>query len=357
MNVAPNSSLSAIQFQQGGNAAPTPLLSQLALDSQVPPIIDGCGRRIDHLRISVTSVCNLRCLYCRPLARACDRTESLSDQKRLDLVRYLHENRGLHQVRLTGGEPLLHPSIVSLIAGIRSAAPGLSVAMTTNGAGLKSIAQDLLSAGLDRLNVSLDTIDPQRYRALTGGCVQDVLDGIDRAIAVGFPKPKVNTVVLKDHNDDQLIELVDWALQRGIEIRFLEAMPIGPAADFNRAHYLPASSIKSILASKYQLAPTGRLPGETAMRFVADYGAWRGTIGIIAPMSEPFCGQCRRMRLTADGKLFPCLLDSRFVDLKPCWTNEVFVPGVVDALLEQAVSGKRLAGPRQQVTSMVKLGG
>ncbi len=323
----------------------------------VRPLIDGHGRTLDHLRLSVTSHCNLRCLYCRPGPGAGARRADLTDAQRLELVADLYAHRGLRQLRLTGGEPLLHDTIVSLVADLRLAAPMLSLAMTTNGFGLARLAHSLRSAGLDRLNVSLDTIDPERYRALTGGRVENVIRGLDAAIDAGFAPPKLNTVVLAGHNDDQLIELVEWAVDRSLEIRFLEAMPIGPAAEFNRNHFVPAHTIKRRLESHFQLRPLRRTPGETAARYTVENAVRTGVVGIIAPVSESFCGQCRRMRLTADGKLFPCLLDSRYVDLSVCWQQGVYAPDLAERMIQRAIADKRATGSTRQETAMIALGG
>jgi len=320
-------------------------------------MIDGHGRTIDHLRLSVTSACNLKCLYCRPGTGSSKCRSNLSDTQRLEFIEYLYERRGLRQLRLTGGEPLLHKSIVELVARIRNAAPNLSLAMTTNGQTLSKFAIDLRRAGLDRLNISLDTLDPQRYESLAGGRVDRVIRGIDAAIDAGFPPPKLNSVVLRGYNDEQLVNLTEWAFERSMEIRFLEAMPIGPAAYFNRRYFVSASEIRKILADRYHLTSIPRNRGETATRFHAVRSAVGGTIGIIAPMSESFCGQCRRMRLTADGKLFPCLLDSRYQDISPCWQHSAFQVNWADELIDQSIAGKKLTGEFQQESAMVTLGG
>lgn len=329
-----------------------------SLDRASPrPLIDGHARVIDHLRLSLTSACNLHCLYCRPQAAARHGSRDLSDDQRLDLIRFLHDSYGLAQLRLTGGEPLLHRSLVTLIARIRCTFPALAIAMTTNGGQLKSMAAALRRAGLDRLNISLDSMDPATYRTLTGGQLAPVLDGIDAAVAAGFPPPRLNAVVLAGINDHQLPGMVTWAVQRGLELRLLEAMPIGPAASFNREHYVPARRFKDILQQQVELTPLPRRSGETATRFAVRTGALRGTIGIIAPVSESFCGQCRRIRITADGRLFPCLLDSRFVEIAPCWGETGFLPDEAHDRIAHAVAGKRAAGPLKQHTAMVALGG
>ncbi|QDV89521.1 Cyclic pyranopterin monophosphate synthase [Phycisphaerae bacterium RAS2] len=320
-------------------------------------LVDAHGRVIDHLRLSLTSACNLHCLYCRPQAAALRGPRDLSDNQRLDLIRFLHDSYGLSQLRLTGGEPLLHHSLVALIDRIRNAVSALAIAMTTNGVRLNAMAPALRHAGLDRLNISLDTVDPATYRALTGGELAQVFDGIDAAMAAGFPPPRLNAVVLAGINDHQLPVMIRWAMQRGLEIRLLEAMPIGPAASFNREHFVPARRFQDMIRSHFELTPIPRQPGETAMRFTALAGGLRGTIGIIAPLSESFCGQCRRIRITADGRLFPCLLDSRFVELAACWNQAGFLPDEAHDRLAHVVAGKRATGPLQQNAPMVALGG
>lgn len=324
---------------------------------QPRPLIDGQGRTIDHLRLSVTSACNLRCLYCRPSPQGVSCEKDLTDDQRMEIVEYLYARRGLRQLRITGGEPLLHASVVSLIARIRKSAPALSLAMTTNGLRLASMARALRRAGLDRLNVSLDTIDPIRYRSLTGGCVDDVIRGIDAAFAAGFPPPKLNAVVLTGTNENRIVELAQWAFRRSLEIRFLEAMPIGPAAQFNRRHFVPASRIRRGLESRFVLRPIPRNPGETAARYRAESSDQSGILGIIAPISESFCGQCRRMRLTADGRLFPCLLDTRSVHLSDCWRDGRLNVERVDDRIGAAIGGKKSKGLFQQDLPMIALGG
>lgn len=324
---------------------------------QPRPLIDGQGRTIDHLRLSVTSACNLRCLYCRPSPHGASCGNDLTDDQRLQIVEYLYVRHGLRQLRLTGGEPLLHSTIVSLIMRIRQSAPALALAMTTNGFRLASMARALRDAGLDRLNISLDVIDPVRYRSLTGGCLDDVVRGIDAAVIAGFPPPKLNAVVLAGINESELVDLAHWAFRRSLEVRFLEAMPIGPAARFNRAHFVPASRIRRRLESRFVLSPMPRNSGETAARYWAESPDQSGILGIIAPISESFCAQCRRMRLTADGKLFPCLLDARSVHLSDCWQDGRLIAKRVDDCIEAAVRGKKANGLLRQDSPMIALGG
>ncbi|MCG3128165.1 MAG: Coenzyme PQQ synthesis protein E [Phycisphaerae bacterium] len=338
-------------------------------------LIDRCGRHIDHLRVSVTSACDLRCSYCRPSVRPHESNPALSDAQRVELIACLHQRFGLSQLRLTGGEPLLHPGLVDLIANLRSRLPDIGLAMTTNGQRLATSAALLRRAGLDRLNISLDSLDPRRYAQITGGRLAPVLEGIDAARAAGFPPPRINCVVLRGVNDFEIVSLADWCLRRDLEARFLEAMPIGPAAADNIARFVPASQIRAALATRYRLTPLTAEPGQTAQRYRAESlvfttpgttartpantpdAANTGVIGIIAPVSEPFCSGCRRMRLTADGRLFPCLLDARSTDLRAAWLGDRLSPRLVEQRVLSAVEHKQPAGPKLQSVSMITLGG
>lgn len=321
-------------------------------------LIDRHGRRIDHLRLSVTAACDLRCLYCRPPgnpdAGPCG--AALTDAQRVELVRFLVERYGLRQVRITGGEPLVYPRVVSLVESLREAVPDISLAMTTNGRLLSDNCRELRRAGLDRLNVSLDSLDPERYRHLTGGRVEDVMRGLDAAVQAAFPPPKINTVVLRDVNDREVIHLARWAIARGSEIRFLEAMPIGPARAFNERVFVSAAEIRRTLTGAFDLMPRQPAPGETARCFTATSGGLSGIIGTIAPVTEPFCGSCRRIRVTVDGRLFACLLDDAFIDLKPAWPAGRFDPAQAMTLLQSAAAAKPPRG-REQSAAMVRLGG
>ena len=321
-------------------------------------LIDGCGRTIDHLRLSVTSTCDLRCAYCRPNGHANARSSSgsLTDEQRVEFVRFLHEWYGLTQVRITGGEPLLYRGVTRLVAELRRAIFELELAITTNGRLLYDKGFELFHAGLDRLNVSLDSLKPERYHQITGANIEGVLNGIESARFVGFRTLRINTVVLRGVNDDEIIDLSIWALARGLEIRFLEAMPIGPAADFNRSAFVSGAEVKAILARRFQLNHLRRKPGETARRFRATCRGADGIIGLIAPITEPFCSACRRIRLTAEGILYPCLLDNRSVDMRPAWSNSGLSPGKADKLIRLAVAAKGPHGS-SQATQMVTLGG
>ncbi|UCG33906.1 MAG: radical SAM protein, partial [Phycisphaerales bacterium] len=276
---------------------------------------DGCGRRVDQLRVSVTPQCELRCTYCRPHRHVATDRRPLSDEHRLEFIRFLHERWDLSQVRITGGEPLCHPSLVSLVASLRDAMPAVSIAVTTNGRLLRRYAAALRQAGLARLNVSVDSLDPRTYRRITGGDLEPVQAGLDAAEEAGFPPPKVNTVVLRGLNDKEVPSLARWALTHGREIRFLEAMPIGPAAESNRQRFVSGDEVLGLLEAEFDLTALAGRPEGTARRYRAIGNGCTGVVGLIKPVSEPFCVGCGRIRLTADGRLYPCLLDPTCVDI------------------------------------------
>ena len=321
-------------------------------------LVDGCGRPIDHLRLSVTSKCELRCVYCRPARDAClqEHSGQLTDDQRLEFVEFLHHRFGLAQVRITGGEPLLYPGVVSLVARLKRAVPDVQLAMTTNGRRLYQKGFELYHAGLDRLNVSLDSLDPARYRRITGASIGPVLDGIESACFVGFPPPKINTVVLRGFNEDEIADLAIRAWSWDSEIRFLEAMPIGPAAEANRRAFVSGAQIEAKLAERFDLEPIPGETGETARRFRASSDSNRGIIGLITPVTEPFCAGCRRMRLTASGRLYPCLLDDRSTDIRAAWSGGGFCAQEAARLIRTAVMGKQARGSTQ-LSPMIMIGG
>jgi len=320
-------------------------------------LIDGFGRKIDHLRLSLTSACDLNCVYCKPDRGARpDPQTGFTDEQRITLVHHLHQRYGLAQVRITGGEPLVYPRTVSLIAGIRDALPDITIAMTTNGRLLYRKGFELRNAGLTRLNISLDSLDPKRYCELTGGRLEDVLRGIDSVLFLGFPPPKINAVVLRGVNDGDIVPLAAWGIARGLEVRFLEAMPIGPAAAINQQGFVSVVEVLEILSKRFSIEALPRGAGETAKLYRISDGDATGIIGTIGSVSEPFCTDCRRIRVTAEGRLYPCLLDHRSTDLTAAWRDGVLDPELLDRALQTSLSGKSLFGGRQ-TTSMVTLGG
>lgn len=275
------------------------------------------GRTIRYLRISLTDRCNLRCRYCMPAGRVpWLPAERLLSPDELERVVRAAAAAGVRKVRLTGGEPLVRPGVVDLIARLRRI-PGLAeIAMTTNGTLLAPSAAALRRAGLDRLNVSLDTLRPDRFATLTrGGALADVLAGLEAAAAAGFPI-KLNTVAMRGVNEDELADLARFGLERGWEVRFIEYMPIGCGAADWRRRFLPAEEIARRLEEA--LGPLEAVEdggSDPASRYRVAGGA--ACVGIIASISRPFCRGCDRLRLTADGRVRSCLLREGEVDLRP----------------------------------------
>ncbi|KKL85044.1 hypothetical protein LCGC14_1958660 [marine sediment metagenome] len=262
------------------------------------------------LRISVTDRCQLRCPYCMPpegIAK-CDHSEVLRFEEILRFVRVLNDRFALTKVHLTGGEPLLRPGILELVAML--AAEGLGdLAMTTNGLQLAEMAGGLRRAGLDRVNVSLDSLDGGTYQRLSrGGSPLPVMAGIRAARDSGLDPVKLNAVILRGLNDAEVVPLARWALDNGCHVRFLELMPIGCAKEIFQQRFVPATEIRAKLAEAFDLAPLAARAGQSSRNFLAsDAVGRRGIVGLISPQTQPFCRECRRLRLTSTGRLVSCL--------------------------------------------------
>ncbi len=281
-------------------------------------LVDTYGRVAQDLRVSVTDRCSFRCTYCMPAEGLpwIPRAEMLTDEELLRLVG-VFVSAGVTQVRLTGGEPLLRRSIIDLVAGIADLQPRPSIAMTTNGAGLARVAAGLKDAGLDRVNVSLDTIDTEQFMALTRrDRLTDVIEGLAAAADAGLTPVKVNAVAMRGVNDDTVVDLLAWCLERGYELRFIEQMPLDAQHGWDRSVMVTADEIRARLGSRFTLspAPWGDRGSAPAQRFLVDGGP--ATVGIIASVSAPFCSACDRVRLTADGQVRNCLFSERETDLR-----------------------------------------
>jgi cyclic pyranopterin phosphate synthase len=261
------------------------------------------------LRISLTDQCALRCLYCRPQPGPAGE-RSRAQLTRADILRFVTVARatlGVAKVRLTGGEPLLRADLLDIVAAL--AGLGLpDLALTTNGQALAALAAPLRAAGLGRINVSLDSLAADTFAHMRqGGELALTLQGIDAALAAGLAPVRINTVVMRGINDHEVDAIVDFALARGCEPRFIELMPSGLApADFQR-WFVPSAEVRTRLARRYPLVPEAYVPGSSSRRFAITTGAGTGHVGFISPGSHPFCAGCRRLRLTADGRLLGCL--------------------------------------------------
>jgi len=263
---------------------------------------DQFGRTIDYLRISITDLCNYRCMYCMPKEGVCKLTHEdiLSHEEIIEIAKAATE-LGIRKIRVTGGEPLIRKNVVSLIRALGSL-PGVEdLAITTNASLLAPIAMDLKEAGLKRVNISLDTLNEEKFRYITrGGHLQDTLDGIRAAAECGM-KIKINTVLVGGFNVDEIPALADLTRKYDLELRFIELMPIGHTHPFGKEAYVSDSIVSDYLPD---LKSVHREDG--VARVYSLWGA-KGKIGLISPLSNHFCTECNRIRLTADGHLKPCL--------------------------------------------------
>lgn len=266
---------------------------------------DGYGRKIEYLRMSVTDACNLKCVYCMPPdgMKECPCRQAMSADEFVEIARAA-ASLGMKKLRITGGEPLIRSDIVPLVRRLGEI-PGIEdMSLTTNATLLAPIAKELFEAGIHRINISLDTLDAQKYEKITrGGHLADALDGIRAAFEAGMSPVKFNTVLIGGFNDDEIEALAALTLHYPVQLRFIELMPIGDTkGEFSPEAYLPDSTV---LAKLPQLEP---VPSEkhTVARLYKLPGAV-GEIGLISPLSNHFCAECNRLRLTADGCLKPCL--------------------------------------------------
>ncbi|WP_030242239.1 GTP 3',8-cyclase MoaA [Streptomyces sp. NRRL S-350] len=310
------------------------------------PLVDRFGRVHTDLRVSLTDRCNLRCTYCMP-AEGLDwlpRDGVLGDDEVVRLVRIAVERLGVASVRLTGGEPLLRRGLTGLVA--RLAALGVDLSLTTNGIGLARTAVGLREAGLGRVNVSLDTLRPERFAAITRrDRLADVLAGLAAAKAAGLGPVKVNAVPVRGTNEDEIVPLAEFAVEHGYRMRFIESMPLDAQGAWDRTAMVTAQEILAALGKRFDLVPVGRHGSAPAEE-------WRiaGTdavVGVIASVTRPFCGGCDRVRLTADGQLRNCLFATEESDLRALLRG-----GADDAAVEAAwrasVAGK---GPGHAIGS------
>lgn len=300
---------------------------------------DACGRDINYLRLSITDRCNLRCHYCLPPGGVALKSHAdiLRYEELLTLVRVAVE-LGIVNFRVTGGEPLVRRGVVNFIADV-AAIPGVEdLALTTNGQLLAGMAAPLKAAGLRRVNVSLDTLRPWRYRSLTrGGQLQAVLAGLEAALAAGLHPVKVNCVVMRGVNDDEIAEFADLSRDRPLHVRFIELMPLGHASGAGPDSLVTSAEIRERLAAAVPV-DKAEVTGHGPARYYRLPGA-EGTVGFISPMTEHFCPGCNRLRLSADGRLYPCLAFTSEVDVRGplrAGATEAELAG----LFRQALAGK-----------------
>ncbi len=282
-------------------------------------LIDTYGRVATDLRVSLTDKCNLRCTYCMPEEglKWLGKSELLSDDEIVRLIRIAVTDLGITEVRFTGGEPLLRPGLVSIVEQCAALTPRPKMSLTTNGIGLKRTAIALKAAGLDRVNVSLDTLRPDVFKTLTRrDRHHDVLDGMAAAREAGLNPVKVNTVLMPGLNDDEAPELLAWAVENDYELRFIEQMPLDAQHGWKRDGMITAGDILQSLRTRFTLTEEGDTErgSAPAERWLVDGGPHR--VGVIASVTRPFCQACDRTRLTADGQVRNCLFAREETDLR-----------------------------------------
>lgn len=272
---------------------------------------DSFGREINYLRVSVTENCNQRCIYCMPPDAPPPKLAVLTDDEIVEIVEAA-AGLGVNKIRLTGGEPLVRPGIVELVRRVAAVRGIRELAMTTNGAFLPEMAFKLKDAGLQRVNISLDTLDAVKFRAITRcGEISDTLNGIDAAFEAGLTPIKLNTVLMGGVNDDEIYKLVELTRSCPVELRFIELMPIGDGIYFPESSYIPCSTV---LEKVPRLVPVQNTAGGVARLYRLPDG--KGRVGLISPLSDGFCDTCSRLRLTADGCLKPCLHSAEEIHLR-----------------------------------------
>lgn len=283
-------------------------------------MIDKYNREINYLRISLTELCNLRCRYCMPMEGIKKKThdETLTYEEIFTAVK-VAVKLGIKKIRLTGGEPLIKKDIIKLASNIKKIDGIKELCITTNGVLLRQYAKDLKSAGVDRLNISLDTLNEEKYRYITRvGDLKEVLAGIDQALKVGFDKIKINSVLIGGFNDDEIIDMASLTLKQDTDVRFIELMPMYDSGDFNESSFIKGSVVIEKLETEFGKDNVAIISDDKNRQVARLYKIKnaKALVGIISPVSNHFCYECNRIRLTSDGKLKPCLHSNEEISIK-----------------------------------------
>ncbi len=328
-----------------------------------PVLVDTQGRTVRDLRISVTDRCNLRCVYCMP-------AEGMPWLAREDLLTYEELTRfariclglGVEGIRLTGGEPTVRADLPKLVAMLHALRPGLDLSLTTNGLKLAAMADELRAAGLQRVNVSLDTLDRERFhRIARRDRLAEVLAGLEAAKRVGFAPIKINVVLMRDFNADEVVPLVTWAREQGFELRFIEWMPLDFQHTWQREKLVPAAEILERIHAVFPIEPVANAD-PSAPATLHRYLDGAGRVGVIASVTRPFCGHCDRIRLTADGQIRTCLFSLEEYDFRRAMrdgADDAEIERLLQAAVWRKQPGHLINSPyfKQPVRGMSAIGG
>lgn len=306
---------------------------------------DTFKREIKYMRISLTELCNLRCRYCMPEEGVCKKShDEMMTQEEIVTAVKVASKLGVTKIRLTGGEPLVKKDIVQLVSRIKEINGIEEICITTNATLLPQYVNDLKKAGLDRINISLDTLKPEKFKYITRvGELKDTLAGIDAALNVGFKKIKINSVLIGGFNDDEIVDLANLTLKQATDVRFIELMPMYDSGDFGRKAFIPST----IVIEKIKEAYKGKFPDDEIIKEVEHIkGGVAKTyringaiadVGLISAVSNHFCNECNRIRLTADGKLKPCLHSNQ----------EILIKGLDESAMEEKFREAILSKPEK----------
>lgn len=285
-------------------------------------LVDRFQRRVDYVRFSVTDRCDFRCVYCMAEDMTFVPKKDVLSLEEIGEVVRAFVDLGVGKIRLTGGEPLIRNNVLSLVSSLGKLDGLDQLALTTNGSQLYRMARSLRAAGVSSINISLDSLKPRKFRKLTRhGSLEQVIEGIDAAVAAGFERIRINAVILKGRNDDEVLDLVNFALARNIDIAFIEEMPLGLIDEHDRAlSFCSSEELKDIIRSTHAIEPTddaGNASGPARYyRTVNATGSAKSRLGFISPHSDNFCHTCNRVRVTAEGRLLLCLGNEHSVDLR-----------------------------------------
>lgn len=312
-------------------------------DNPDTQLVDKFGRHVDYIRISVTDRCDFRCTYCMAEDMEFLPRSQILSLEEIELVARAFVGLGVSKIRVTGGEPLVRNNILSLLGAINGMDGLRELVMTTNGSQLPKYATGLVEAGVSRLNISIDSLQADKFRRITRvGSLDKVLAGIDSARQAGFKRIKLNVVVQKGRNDDEILDLLAFCLAKQLDLTFIEEMPLGNVGEDNRAaRYFSSDEVRAVVESRYTLVPTTETsPGPSRYYRLADAPI---RVGFISPHSHNFCDQCNRVRLTAEGRLLLCLGNEHSVDLRAVLRQH---PGQLEPLQEAIVAAMELKPER-----------